>query len=223
MGPWGWVPCCCLRPCRRPRRGALPPTRPAPPPRRAAADDEEDQPGGGGAGGGGGPGGQGQMLYIPGLGYIPLANFPGLGGAGGRGPAAPQQQPEGEREWTALQVGAGRKPGLRERCLQTSGHAGGTGTSHLTMRPVAFRLLGAGDAGGHAGGPAQRAQRAARGRSRRAHAAGAGQGRRGQEQVRAAVLPCMPSAACAAVCMGKQTVMRRARTFAAAAAGAWLL
>ncbi|KAI7842645.1 hypothetical protein COHA_003749 [Chlorella ohadii] len=68
------------------------------------ADDEEDQPGGGGAAGGGGPGGQGQMLYIPGLGYIPLANFPGLGGAGGaRGPAAPQQQPEGEREWSTLQ------------------------------------------------------------------------------------------------------------------------
>ena len=70
-----------------------------------AADDEEDQPGGGAAGGGG-PGGQGQMLYIPGLGYIPLATFPGRGGAGGaRGPAAPPPQPEGEREWSTLQVG----------------------------------------------------------------------------------------------------------------------
>ena len=45
------------------------------------------------------------MLYIPGLGYIPLANFPGLGGAaaGGRGgPAGPPPQPEGEREWEGL-------------------------------------------------------------------------------------------------------------------------
>lgn len=109
MGWAGGVPCCCLsHPAALPAAHAwriVAQARNAAS-RRAAADDEEDQPGGGGAGGGGGPGGQGQMLYIPGLGYIPLANFPGLGGAAGRGPAAPQQQPEGEREWTALQVGA---------------------------------------------------------------------------------------------------------------------
>ncbi|KAL4451916.1 hypothetical protein ABPG75_007578 [Micractinium tetrahymenae] len=72
-------------------------------------DDEDDEAaeqggggGGGGAGGAPGAGGQGQMLYIPGLGYIPLANFPGLGGMRGGGPAAAPQQPEGEREWESL-------------------------------------------------------------------------------------------------------------------------
>lgn len=64
------------------------------------ADDEEDQPGG--AGGAGGAG-QEQMLYIPGLGYIPLANFPGLGGAARAGPAAAPPQPEGVRDWAKLQ------------------------------------------------------------------------------------------------------------------------
>ena len=65
-----------------------------------AADDEEDQPGGSG---GGGADGQEQMLYIPGLGYIPLSNFPGLGGAARAAatPAAPPN-PEGERDWSAL-------------------------------------------------------------------------------------------------------------------------
>lgn len=82
----------------------LKPTLPCP-----SADDDEDevaeQGGGSGAGGGAGGapgGGQGQMLYIPGLGYIPLANFPGLGGARGGGPGAAPQQPEGEREWSSL-------------------------------------------------------------------------------------------------------------------------
>jgi hypothetical protein len=44
------------------------------------------------------------MLYIPGLGYIPLSNFPGLGGAGrgAGGPAAAPPNPEGEREWSGL-------------------------------------------------------------------------------------------------------------------------
>lgn len=43
------------------------------------------------------------MLYIPGLGYIPLANFPGLGGAARAGPAAAPPQPEGVRDWAKLQ------------------------------------------------------------------------------------------------------------------------
>lgn len=70
------------------------------------ADDEDEQQaaaGGGDAGGGGQP-----MLYIPGLGSIPLSslgNIPGLslGGAGGaRGGPGAGALPEGEREWKGL-------------------------------------------------------------------------------------------------------------------------
>lgn len=66
-------------------------------------DGEEEGEGGGGAGAGGQ-----QMLYIPGLGYIPLAslgNIPGLslgGMGGGRGAAAAGSVPDGEREWKGL-------------------------------------------------------------------------------------------------------------------------
>lgn len=74
-----------------------------PPP---AADDEEEQ---GGAAGPGGAGGE-QMLYIPGLGYIPLSslsNVPGLNLGGARGgPAGAQPaaaNPEGERPWRGLE------------------------------------------------------------------------------------------------------------------------
>ena len=47
------------------------------------------------------------MLYIPGLGYIPLSslgNIPGLTGGAPRPAAAPAAAPapEGERDWTAL-------------------------------------------------------------------------------------------------------------------------
>ncbi|PSC70745.1 translocase of chloroplast chloroplastic [Micractinium conductrix] len=101
----------------------------------AEADDEEEggAAGGGGAGGSGGgdANGQGQMLYIPGLGYIPLSNFPGLGGAGvpgrGAGPAAaPQQGPEGEREWSALrELPAATQDGLLNalQALQEDGRS----------------------------------------------------------------------------------------------------
>ncbi|KAH7622483.1 putative Translocase of chloroplast 34 [Nannochloris sp. 'desiccata'] len=68
----------------------------------AEADDEEGEAGA--------DGGKGQMLYIPGLGYIPLAslgNIPGLniggarGGAAAAGAAAPAA-PEGQRDWQGL-------------------------------------------------------------------------------------------------------------------------
>lgn len=104
------------------------------------ADDEEDQP----SGGGGAPGGdQGQMLYIPGLGYIPLANFPGLQGRGGGGPAggAAPPPPEADREWSALAefpeatqdgllnaLGALREDGRAELTLLVLGK-GGVGKS----------------------------------------------------------------------------------------------
>lgn len=102
------------------------------------------------------------MLYIPGLGYIPLANFPGLGGAaGGRGPAAPPPQPEGEREWTALQVRCS-EPLLRLCrslwCLAMPLPLHAVGCAIFN----GYRYGGcAGDAGGDAGGAAERAQRAA--------------------------------------------------------------
>jgi len=47
------------------------------------------------------------MLYIPGIGYIPLSSLGGipglnLGGGGGRGPQQEAPAPEGERDWTGL-------------------------------------------------------------------------------------------------------------------------
>jgi hypothetical protein len=67
-----------------------------------AADDEEDQDGKAGPGAG-----RNQMLYIPGIGYIPLSslgNIPGLtlGGGGGGGRPGPAPIPDGEREWKGL-------------------------------------------------------------------------------------------------------------------------
>lgn len=125
------------------------------------ADDDEDeveeQGGGGGGGGAGGApgGGQGQMLYIPGLGYIPLANFPGLGGArGGGGPGAAPQQPEGEREWDSLSslppatqegllnaLQAVQEDGRTELRLLVLGK-GGVGKSRCGARQLGCRWLG---------------------------------------------------------------------------------
>jgi len=45
------------------------------------------------------------MLYIPGIGYIPLSSLggiPGLSMGGNRGAAQAAPPPEGEREWTGL-------------------------------------------------------------------------------------------------------------------------
>lgn len=75
---------------------------------KISADDEDDAAGAGPNGAAGGQG-QGQMLYIPGLGYIPLSslgNIPGLtmGRQGAAGPQAAAAAPiETEKEWTTLE------------------------------------------------------------------------------------------------------------------------
>jgi hypothetical protein len=89
------------------------------------------------------------MLYIPGLGYIPLANFPGLGGAARGGPTAAPPQPEGEREWTSLREMPGatqegllnaltalKEDGRRELAVLVLGK-GGVGKSRCAGRPPA--------------------------------------------------------------------------------------
>lgn len=63
---------------------------------RNAADDEDDQAGDADP--------QGQMLYLPGLGYVPLSALGNIQGLkiGGRGPAAAAPTLEGERDWKGL-------------------------------------------------------------------------------------------------------------------------
>ena len=96
------------------------------------ADDEEDQ-----GGEGGGAGGRGQMLYIPGLGYIPLAslgNIPGLNIGGARGgpatAAAAAPAPEGQREWQGL---AEMPDVTQETIADLSGALAEDGKTELTV------------------------------------------------------------------------------------------
>lgn len=69
-----------------------------------AADDEETQAVAGGNGADGDGEGKGQMLYIPGIGYIPLSSLGGLPGLnlGGARQAQAAPNPEGERDWKGL-------------------------------------------------------------------------------------------------------------------------